>query len=330
MTATGARSAAPPDELVTRFREALERLWPEGGKLGLAVSGGPDSVAMLLLAEAAVPGQFEVATVDHGLRPESAGECVMVEQVCVDRGIACAVIEVEVAQGNMQEQARVARYEALEAWGHDRRLTAIATAHHADDQAETLIMRLNRGSGLSGLAGVRPVAAMGTMRLIRPMLRFRRVELAQLVEKSGVSFVRDPSNQNQRFDRVRIRKALAEADWLDSLAVARSAELLAEAEHFISDALHRCWSANVTQTDDGYEYCPTASTYENGEIVLHILQQMGNYTPRSEIARMVERLWRGENASLGSALATPSVEREGGGADGRVWTFRREPPRRAG
>ena len=80
MTATGARSPAaePPAELVARFKAALERLWPEGGKLGLAVSGGPDSLAMMLLAEAAIPERFEVATVDHGLRPDSANECAMV------------------------------------------------------------------------------------------------------------------------------------------------------------------------------------------------------------------------------------------------------------
>src|SRR6187549_3401264 len=120
MTATGARSAAPPDEPVARFKAALERLWPEGGKLGLAVSGGPDSMAMLVLAEATIPGQFEVATVDHGLRTESAGECAMVEQVCTERDISCAVLQVAVGQGNLQEQARLARYEALEAWSHDR------------------------------------------------------------------------------------------------------------------------------------------------------------------------------------------------------------------
>jgi len=329
MTATGTRSAAPPDQLVARFREALERLWPEGGKLGLAVSGGPDSMAMLLLADAAIPGKFEVATVDHGLRPEAADECAMVEQACAERDVPCAVAQVEVGRGNVQEQARVARYEALQAWGEDRGLTAIATAHHADDQAETLLMRLNRGSGLSGLSGVRPVTTIGTMRLIRPLLRFRRAELAALVEKSGVSVAHDPSNEDETFSRVRIRKVLAEADWLDPLAVARSAELLAEAEHFISDALNRCWNANVMESDDGYRYHPTNSPYENGEIVMHILQQMGNYTPRSDVARMVERLWRGENASLGGALASPGVERNGG-VDGRVWVFRREPQRRSG
>src|SRR5687768_7583217 len=119
MIATGARSPAgaePPEELVARFKEALERLWPEGGKLGLAVSGGPDSLAMLLLAQAAIPERFEVATVDHGLRPAAKDECALVERTCVERAVPCAVLQIEVEQGNLQEQARVARYAALDGW----------------------------------------------------------------------------------------------------------------------------------------------------------------------------------------------------------------------
>jgi tRNA(Ile)-lysidine synthase len=333
MTATGARSPAagsPPPELVARFEQALERLWPEGGRLGLAVSGGPDSMAMLLLAEAAIPGQFEVATVDHGLRAEAKDECATVERTCTKRKIHCAVLQVEVEAGNLQQQARLARYAALEEWARDRGLDAIATAHHADDQAETLIMRLNRGSGLSGLAGVRSVTTIGATRIVRPLLSFRRAELARVVEAAGIDFARDPSNKDETYDRVRIRKVLAEADWLDPLAVAKSAELLAEAEFYVSDALNRCWNANVDPTDDGYRYFPGASPYENREIVMHILQQMGAHTSRSDVARVVERLWEGENASLGGVLGRPGTEPNGRGADGRVWVFRPEPPRQSG
>src|SRR6187402_2734893 len=109
MTATGARlpaAAEPPAELVARFAEALARAWPEGGRLGLAVSGGPDSLAMLLLAEGAIPGRFEVATVDHGLRPESADECAMVARLCAARSIDCKTLNVDVGQGNLQAEAR--------------------------------------------------------------------------------------------------------------------------------------------------------------------------------------------------------------------------------
>src|SRR6478735_10309934 len=99
-----------------RFAAELGRLWPEGGRLGLAVSGGPDSLALLLLAQAAIPERFSVATVNHGLRPEAATECAMVERVCSDRGIACSVLKIETGPGNLQATARAARYAALAEW----------------------------------------------------------------------------------------------------------------------------------------------------------------------------------------------------------------------
>src|SRR5690606_24714044 len=107
MTATEARSLAAEAAdraLAARFGQELERLWPEGGRLGLAVSGGPDSLAMLLLAAAAIPGQFEVATVDHGLRAESAAECAMVARICAERAVPCEVLPVHVAAGNVQAE----------------------------------------------------------------------------------------------------------------------------------------------------------------------------------------------------------------------------------
>ncbi|MBO0750444.1 MAG: tRNA lysidine(34) synthetase TilS, partial [Porphyrobacter sp.] len=149
-----ASDGVTPDQ-AGRFAADLGRLWPEGGRLGLAVSGGPDSLALLLLAHATLPGQFAVATVNHGLRPEAAAECAMVERVCAARGIPCTILQVKLAAGNIQAEARATRYAALGEWAQREGLAGLATAHHADDQAETLLMRLNRASGLGGLAGVR-------------------------------------------------------------------------------------------------------------------------------------------------------------------------------
>ncbi|MEC7398775.1 MAG: tRNA lysidine(34) synthetase TilS, partial [Pseudomonadota bacterium] len=118
------------------------------------MSGGPDSLALLLLAQAAFPGMVEAATVDHGLRSESADEARFVAGLCRDRGIPHEILTCAVEAGNMQDRARSARYAALDQWAKEHAIAAIATAHHADDQAETLLMRLNRGSGLSGLSGI--------------------------------------------------------------------------------------------------------------------------------------------------------------------------------
>ena len=138
--------------LVSRFSQDLAALRPPQGGLGLAVSGGPDSLALLLLASEALPGQVEAATVDHGLRAESAAEAEAVAQICATLGVPHAILTVEVATGNVQAEARRARYAALGGWLAARDLAALATAHHADDQAETLLLRLNRAIGVAGLA----------------------------------------------------------------------------------------------------------------------------------------------------------------------------------
>lgn len=333
MTATGARSPAAPEpsaDLVARFAEALERLWPEGGRLGLAVSGGPDSLAMLLLAEAAIPGRFEVATVDHGLRPASAGECALVADICNARGIPCSILQIAVAPGNVQSEARKARYTALAAWAEHRVLSAVATAHHADDQAETLLMRLNRGSGLSGLTGVREARFMpgSAVSVIRPLLAFRRGELGELVAAAGLDPVQDPSNADTRFDRVRIREALAEADWLDPLALSRSACLLGEALQALEAAAETEWLNGVTEHGEGFAYSPNAgSAYIETEVVTAIIGRLGGSPRRSEVARLIDRLKAGRAGNLAGVVARTTTDRVGD-VSIQKWVFAAEPPRR--
>lgn len=322
-TATGCAAADDPafQPLVERFAKALGRLNPAEGRLGLAVSGGPDSMAMLLLAQAAISGRFEVATVDHGLRPEAADECAFVERVCAERGIPCAVLRVTVANGNIQAEAREARYAALADWAQGRGLAAVATAHHADDQAETLLMRLNRGSGVAGLAGVREQSVVpgSDVALIRPLLFFRRGELAQVVAACGVSPVLDPSNESDRFDRVRLRKELASVDWLDPLAMAASASHLADAEEALDWAARREWDQRVTVAGGEIRYAPQAPRAIALRIVERAVSELGG-TPRgSAAARLLDALLAGEGGNVSGVLA--QVRRG-------EWVFTPEPPRR--
>ena len=166
------------------------------------------------MAAAALPERVEAATVDHGLRPESADEARDVAEICSALGVPHEILTVTVEPGNLQSAARSARYAALAGWMERRNLTALATAHHADDQAETLLMRLNRASGVAGLAGVRARGLVpGTeLPLLRPLLGWRRTELGAIVAAAGVVPAQDPSNSNDRFDRVRLRKELAAAE----------------------------------------------------------------------------------------------------------------------
>lgn len=321
MTGTGARSPAADDPLVRRFAAELQRLWPEGGKLGLAVSGGPDSLAMLLLADAAVPQQFAVATVDHGLRPGAAAECAMVAQVCGDRGIPCQILRVQVGQGNVQAEARSARYAALVQWAATHGLSALATAHHADDQAETLLMRLNRGSGVAGLAGVRErtSTAPSPLPIIRPLLGFRKAELAQVVATAGLSPAYDPSNADARFDRARMRAALAQSDWLDRLALAASVANIAAADEALDWAAAREWDERVTRQGGEFRYRRSAPKAVAMRVAGRIVENFGGKARGQDIARLLDKLGRGEGGNLGGVLAT---------VDGGEWVFRSEPPRR--
>lgn len=328
MTGTAAGSAAPadlPPELIERFKAGLEKLRPAGARIGLAVSGGSDSMAMLLLADAAIPGLFEVATVDHGLRPEAAEECALVARVCAAREIPCEVLTVSVPGGNVQDRARAARYEALLDWAEGRGIHAVATAHHIDDQAETLLMRLNRGSGVAGLAGVREVATIGGRLpdIVRPLLGFRRAELVAIVEKAGLTPVQDPSNADDRFDRVRMRRALAEAAWLDPAAISLSAANLADAEEAVEWAAGNEWAGHVTVTEGEVCYRALREGFIPPEVQLRIVERaiarLGGEARRSEGRRLVERLLLGEGGNLAGVLVT---------AEGQEWVFRPEPPRR--
>lgn len=296
----------------------------------MAVSGGPDSLALLLLAHAAMPGAIEAATVDHGLRAESAGEAETVGEACREFGVPHVILPVEVKPGNLQANARAARYEALSGWANARGLDALATAHHADDQAETLLMRLNRGSGVAGLAGVRArgEAAEGGPPLLRPLLGWRKTELEAIAARSRFAPVRDPTNESLAFDRSRIRAALAQAEWLDPLAIARSAALLAEAQQAISQLADEEFLDRAFDEGDGYRYHPAGPKVIMIEVVLGILKQMGSVARRSEVARLVERLMAGEPASLGGVLVRPKQWRDPDEpVTELVWRFEPEPPR---
>jgi tRNA(Ile)-lysidine synthase len=308
--------------LTARFTAGLAALWQGEGRLALAVSGGPDSLALLQLAHAAMPGGIAAATVDHGLRAEAADEAAMVAGVCAELGVPHATLTVEVADGNVQAQARTARYGALAGWMEREGLAALATAHHADDQAETLLLRLNRGSGVAGLAGVRARGLVpGTkLPLLRPLLGWRRSELAGIVAAAGLEAVQDPSNSDDRFDRARLRKALAETDWLDVPALAQSAAHLADADAALDWAAQREWSERIEKSPMGYTYRPAAPRAVALRVLARIVTELDGEAPRgSAIARLFETLLARQPASIGGLVAR--VLPEG-------WSFTKAPQRR--
>ena len=180
----------------------------------VAVSGGPDSVALLaLLAEwARAPGRPRLlaATVDHGLRAESAAEAAAVADLCERLGVLHAVLRWEGLKPatGLQAQARSARYTLLAREAERLGGATLVTAHTLDDQAETLLMRLAHGSGPSGLTGMRARGEKEGVALARPLLAVPKARLGATAEARGLPFVRDPSNADQRFERVRWRETM--------------------------------------------------------------------------------------------------------------------------
>ena len=309
----------------------MQACGPRQGGLGLAVSGGPDSLALLLLAHEALPDGFEVATVDHGLRPESAGEAAKVAELCAARDIAHAALRAQVARrGNLHANARDARYAALAGWADARGLCAIVTAHHLDDQAETLLMRLNRGAAVRGLAGMRRTTVIpdgrGERRLAlwRPLLGWRRAELAAVVAAAGWTPADDPSNRDSRFDRTAARALLAANPWLDPVALAQSAAHLGEADEAIEAAAAQAWDDHVVEDGEALLYDARSPRAVELRVIEWILAALGSEgQPRgSEIARLHRTL-----ANCGTA--TLAGVRASAGPAGPPWRFVRAPPRRS-
>lgn len=314
-------------QLSEKFAQDLARVWPEGARdpalrLGIAVSGGPDSLGLLLLAAATRGGAVCAATVDHGLREGSAAEAAEVARVCAGLGVPHMTLRVVVGEGNVQAQARAARYRALSAWMEAEGVAALATAHHAEDQAETLVMRLNRASGVAGLAGVRERSWVpeGDGLLVRPVLGWRRGELAAVVEEAGLVAADDPSNRNEAFDRVRVRQALASADWLDVGAWAAAAGHIAEADDALDWAAEREYRARVVREGLGVSYRPAAPRAIALRVLARIVEEMNGEAPRGGVvARLYEALSARQVMSVGGLIAR---------AGPAGWSFMQAPARR--
>lgn len=317
----------PDDALVARFTADLDRLSSPDERIGLAVSGGPDSLALLLLAAAARPGQVEAATVDHRLRPESGSEAAMVATVCADLSVPHRTLTIdwpEKPRAGLQARARDRRYGLLADWVRERQLTALVTAHHRDDQAETLLMRLARGSGVRGLAAMRPAASVpgaGDIVLLRPLLDWSPAEMVAVCEAARQMPADDPSNRDGIYERVRVREWIAGSD-LDAEAIARSAAHLRSADEAIAWAVEREWSEAVVQARTGLTYL--AGTVP-GEIrrrivaraVAELASEGGSELRGRELDRLLETLESGGRMTLRGVLCS-------GGA---TWRFEPAPGR---
>lgn len=181
--------------------------------LGVAVSGGSDSSALLHLLHIwtqSVGVTLSAVTVDHGLRKAAAAEAKAVGEICAGLGVDHTVLNWTGwdGKGNLQDQARQARYRLMTEWAQQRGISTIALGHTLDDQAETFLLRLARGSGVDGLSGMQTSHKAGGINWVRPALSVERQPLRDFLTRQQIGWIDDPSNEDTRFDRVKARKIL--------------------------------------------------------------------------------------------------------------------------
>lgn len=305
--------------------------------VGLAVSGGSDSMALMWLAARWAKQTFRaprlsVLTIDHGLRAESAAEARAVADRAGRLGLFPVILEWrgDKPQTGLQAAAREVRYGLLCRWCLDHGAEALLTAHTADDQAETFLMRLARGSGIDGLAGIRP-ELRDPMPVLRPLLTVSRARLQATLRAAHETWIEDPSNEDVRYERVRWRRALAtiEAAGIPAAMIAMSAGRLERSREALEHAVAVLEAKAVRHETDHAILALRTIEGEPQEFVIRLLQRLvARYGGKSEPPQLsaVERLaqWIAAGEGGGRTLAGCHVARRQD-----VLQFAREPVRRA-
>ena len=310
-------------DLTETISGLIGRPFGEDEALAVAVSGGPDSLALLLLAQAAFGDRVRALTVDHGLREGSAAESTGVAVICDRIGIAHRILRWEGVKpaSNIHAEARTARYRLMGDWCAANDIAWLLTGHHADDQAETLLMRLARGSGATGMAGIRATRPLANgVTVLRPLLNYRRAELHQGIAATGLVAVEDPSNDDPRFDRSHARKLLAATSWLDAARMADTAAHLADAEAALQWTADIAWAGRaMVKPGDVVLDMDGLPNELRRRLVVRALAIFGCDRPSGpDTARLMARLAANQSATLGPVKATP----------GAVWRFEPATARR--
>ena len=279
-------------------------------RVGVAVSGGGDSVAALALAvDILGPARVAAVTVDHGLRPEAAAEADFVGGVCARLGVEHAVLRWDgVHRGNLMEAARTARLRLIADWARGR-VDAVVLAHTLDDQAETVLMRLARGSGVDGLSGMAAQRWAFGVLWLRPFLRVTRAALRAELRARGQSWVEDPTNADPAYLRVQARRAL---DALASLGItAEGLAVTAWRMRRAREALESDVQAaldTLVREERGTLLIAEGARSLTDEIRLrmfaHLLGHLGGSHYRPRLAEL-ERLVRTGQGTLGGCVLAP-------------------------
>lgn len=309
---------------------------PGDQTVGVALSGGGDSVALLHLCRVAGL-TVEAVTVDHALRAESAAEAAVVAGDCAALGVRheVRVWRHGAVGGNLMDAARRARVGLIRDWAVKRGIGVVALGHTRDDQAETLVMGLARAAGIDGLAGMRPSWTEGGVRFVRPLLEAGRAELRAWLEAQGIPWIDDPTNENDRFARVRARKALAVMEPLGISAegLVTVARNLAEAREALDAAMAEAAARLVREVAGALVLDAPGFAALPGEVRRRLVVaalawvSRAGYAPRADaVARLAAAIIDGRDATLwGCRLRRGVLMREAkatGTGAGPLWDGR--------
>lgn len=282
--------------------------------LCVAVSGGADSIALALLAHQWAKqhsGRITSLSVDHKLREASTQEAVQVEKWMHHHGIAHHTLMLEsLPQGNLQAAAREARYDALSRWCRENHVLHLLVGHHADDQAETIAMRAARGDDSLGTAGMSKIRRTGSVRLLRPLLFAPKTQLTDFLLSQAQEWIEDPSNQEEAFERVKLRNMFASNPQARTEAMHKGA-----ATAQTRSTLERqtaSWLATHTHIyGAGYAMAELSALPKDAASSHHILAALiqtisgDAYRPRSaSLANALEQRSGQSTVSLGGCLIT--------------------------
>ena len=270
--------------------------------LAVGVSGGADSMALALMLreELSLYGKKIVAlTIDHHLRPSSSDEAQYVAKVMQKFGIEHHILEWQgpKPKTNIESVAREARYELLCNWCKSHHVGCLFMAHHCQDQAETFLIRLQRGSGLDGLCAMRAVTEYKGIKILRPLLNRQPQELQAYLQEKQVKWITDESNSDKRFLRNKIRSFLPQLEVSTGISVEKICNAvthLQSSENYIQQQVEELLSSRVKQYSETvvcFQYADFLSWHS--EMKFRVLAQLcrQNYVPRSEsVLRLIQNL----------------------------------------
>ncbi|WP_055687426.1 tRNA lysidine(34) synthetase TilS [Loktanella sp. 5RATIMAR09] len=308
------------DSVEARFRAAVTAAPTSDDVIGLAVSGGGDSIALMQLAARLRPADtLRAISIDHGLRPEAKGEIALVAAQAGKLGIDHAVVDwTWDGKGNLQAAAREGRWAAVRDWAVMHDLSTVWFGHTEDDQVETLLMRLARGSGIDGLTAMYPLTLRDGLQVFRPLLGLSRADLRAWLMQQKITWAEDPSNDDPRFDRVRARQMFGH---LQALGMTRK-RLLQTVDHMqaahlsLQEAALGFARRHVRQDAGDLILAPAALDLAKADAPRRVMAAAfswvgsRSYRPRFEqLLETVAQARKGITMTLGGCIMTPD---EGG------------------